>query len=188
MDTVHDHLKRNYDLFIRYEQRLSFCRGLAGYLDYVLMTSPFKEVFEKEVAEYEKSHIELMRLEAKTLDEMIEAKDKLASIIKEKGLDVKTFSRLQTFSFTDSTDLFQEFDSFLQGKSVGNGFRSDSLQNYLFDLGANLLVKGYKEEIKQYLVTDEEYAKHYARINGSGGLLRTSMTKSIKNITTRFNY
>ena len=109
-----------------------------------------------------------MKLEAKTLDEMIEAKNTFATIIKENGLDVKTFSRLQTFSFTDSTDLFQEFDSFLEGRSVGNGFRSDSLQNYLFDLGANLLAKGYKEDIKQYLVSDEEYAKHYARINGQG--------------------
>lgn len=174
-------------MFIDEKQRLSFCKGLAEYIDYIKKTSPYKEAFAEQINEYEKLDIKIMELEDKTLKEMIDAKNKLLKIIKKNKIDIKTFQRLQTFGFDDTTDLIEEFDMYYDGqRAVGVGFRSDSLQNYLFDIAANLLRLGYKDELKDLLVTDKEYTAHSARINGQGswavgGLPRMTMTRSCKN-------
>lgn len=173
MDATRDNLQRSYDLFIEQEALLPFFRGLAGYVDYALSSQPYKDVFQKQLAEYDAAQKKISELESQILEEMVAAKDELAAIIKKRKLDVKTFERFQSWQFNENTDLFQEFDSFLHGRSVGNGFRSDSLDNLLFDLAANLLVLGHKKDIQKFNKSKEEYSTYYARVNGPEASLTT---------------
>jgi len=177
MENARENLIRNFDAFILMEQPLAFFKGLAGYVNFASKSSPYKEIFIGQTSEYEKLNDKIMGLEDKSLKESVKARDELISIIRKQGLDIKTFKRVQTFSFNDDTDLIQEFDAYLDGnKAVGNGFRSDSLQQYLFDIAANLLTLGYKDDLNPYLASNEQYGAYYSRINGPGSSLITGNT------------
>lgn len=159
-------LERNHKLFINETERLPFLKGLANYLEHTTKASPFKEVFEQHLGEYEAFLKNIDDLEKISRAEMVEAKDTLLQVIKKEGLDINQFHRLQTHSFGTKTNLSEEFDAYLHGRAVGNGFRSDALQDYLFDIAANLLVLGHRDEIEKFLVSSEEYRLYYQQVNG----------------------
>src|SRR3989344_3248979 len=144
MEAQQTNLDRSYNLFINQDQALPFFKGLNGYIEYALSTSPFHEVFAEQIQQYEAGNKKIEQLERKTLKEAVAVRDNLEAIVKKKRIDVHTLRRFQTMEFNDETTLFEEFDSFHQGRSIGSGFRSDSLQKYLFDIAANLLILGYK--------------------------------------------
>jgi len=130
-------LEQKYHSLTGEKDLLYFCKSLASYIDYIESTQPFKALLEKHVAEYDKHIQDIDKIEAKVLNEMVEVRDHLFSVVKKRKLDVKTFKRYQTFAFNERTDLFEEFEGYLNGRAVGNGFASDALEHCLFDIAAN---------------------------------------------------
>ncbi len=173
MPVERENLQESYKLFIEQDHALSFFKGLNGYIEYALSTAPFSHLFSEQMSLYDAGNKKIEELENRALKEAVSIMDDLKAIVRKKRLDVSTFKRFHSWQFNNTTTIYEEFESYLKGRSVGNGFPSDSLHHYLFDIAANLLVLGHKKEVQKYLASEEEYAAYYARINGAGSSMIT---------------
>ncbi len=99
MTSTEQNLERSYNLFISRNNLSDFFKGLAQYLEYTYEVPILKEVMEGYAKERNKGYIKINELEEKTVQELIEVRDKLLKIIKKRKVDANTFERFDTFSF-----------------------------------------------------------------------------------------
>lgn len=156
MSQIVQNLEREYDIFINKEQPLPFFKGLAGYLKHALSVPALKKIFDEQMAERRILINQIEEAEKKTRGEMSRVKTKLLAIIKKDKIDVGSFKRNATTSFPgDNTTILQELEYYEKGSYAGNRFVSEEIQRHLVDITENLLRLGYKEELKEFVVSYE---------------------------------
>ncbi len=171
-------IQLRYDTFINRQYPLFFFVGLGDYMSYVMsiprLTSVVNKQFAIRDAEYEK----VQRLEDKAVDELREAKNKLLKIISNKKIDPKTFSQdlsyIPTSHLGSNINILQHLEMFEKGEVSISGHHSDNLERYLFDIAANLLKLGYKDELKDFIITPTEYAEYHDTINGQDSVIHVA--------------
>ncbi|MEI8249019.1 MAG: hypothetical protein WCG07_00805 [Candidatus Taylorbacteria bacterium] len=162
-------LETRFNGFISRETPWAFFTGLGDYIRYALTIPAFKSVINAQF-DIERAHYKAIDdVENQTLKELDVAKKDLLKIIKERKVDVKTF--VQGMSSIPSApgqeeDMLERLEKFESGEISVGGFHSDYLNLFLFDIAANLLRLGYKDDVEKYLVSDKEYSRYFARING----------------------
>jgi hypothetical protein len=166
MSNLRTDLEKNYNLFINRERPIAFFKGLAEYLNFVLVTPKLSSVIAQQMTGRRTLYRKIEDTENKILGEMNKAKEKLLRIIKNKKVDVSTFTRYQTSGFNKKTTILDEIKAFEQKKAIGSVFISDEIERYLFDLTANLLKTDYQKELKTFLVSSQDYGDYWSRING----------------------
>jgi len=168
---ITQNLERSYKSFIDREQPFDFFKGLAEYLDYVFSVPELKQVFDQQLDERRVLYKQIEETERKTRQELDKAKKKLLTLIKKTGVDVASFERYLTYSINDKTALLQELEAYENRTILGSVFVSDEIERHLFDITANLLKAGYKEELGEFIESPREYAIHN-RGNGPGQYLQ----------------
>jgi hypothetical protein len=167
---IKDALATRYKTFIDRETPWSFFIGFSDYIDYVLATPQFSRTVERELGKRDTEYKILETYEKSAILEMEEAKDKLLNIIKENKINADDFSRDQSFlpsvRRTGAENIVEHLQMFEDGVIDIIGFRSDNLNNFLFDIATNLLKMGYKKDVAEFLVSDEEYFEYYQRVQG----------------------
>jgi len=171
-------IQLRYDTFINRQYPLSFFVGLGDYMSYVMsiprLTYVVNKQFEIRDAEYKK----VQRLEDKAVDELREAKNILLKIIGDKKIDPKTFSQdlsyIPTSHLGSNTNILQHLEMFENGEVSISGHHSDNLERYLFDIAANLLKLGYKDELKDFIITPTEYAEYHDTIDGQDSVIHVA--------------
>lgn len=166
MNIIYGNLERSYQLFINSDRPLSFFKGLADYLEYVLGVPELGQVFDQQMDQRRVLYKRIEESEKKTMKELALAERKLVSLINKMGVDVASFERYQTAPFHEKTTILEELESYKKRQSIGSVFTSNEIERHLFDIAANLLKKGYKKELSEFLVSPQEYAEHYRRLNG----------------------
>jgi hypothetical protein len=171
MATIED-LDRHYNLFTNTSGPWDFFSGLSNYVSYVLKTPEFRRIVGREMQERNEMLRKRDRYEDKATRELNEAKEKLLSVIEINKIDVRGFDQATSWipnpAGKDET-ILTRLKLFEEGKISISGYYSDNLENYIFDIAANLLRLGYEKEIKEFIVSNEEYARYYAQINGNDG-------------------
>ena len=162
MDTSKQSLERLFDDFIDQEEPYGFFSGLATYLEYVLSEALLAKVFEDQLAERRALYEDIESTENEIRKELDDTKKKLIAVMRKRKLDVSTFERFATTQFYEGTDLIREI-SIYEGKDndfgVGSAtFTSEDLVRHFFDLASNIVGRGYEKDIKDFVVTPEEYA------------------------------
>jgi len=174
MNADQQQLEKIYNNFINYEQPFDFFKGLAGYLEYIYSVPKLKSSFDKRMEERNIHYRKIEKLEEKIGQEFNDSQQKIIGLIKRKNIDTSKFQRYVSFpSGFDSNNVYKEFEDFVSGKFNTSGFRSNKIQEYLFEFAINLRKMGYKKEMGGFLVSDEDYRFYYSKINGDG-----SMTKN----------
>lgn len=171
MPDVKEGLERRFNLFIGRETPYAFFFGLADYINYVLSIPKLKKVVTDEFAKRDSEYEEIEKLENQSAREMRQAKEKLLGIIKSKKIDPRSFSRDISFiptvrSLGKEQTILDALEIFEKGEVSISGFYSDNLGRFLFDIAANLLKLGYKDELKDFLVSNNKYEEYDSRING----------------------
>lgn len=161
--TITQNLERSYGLFIDREDTLSFFKGLAEYANYVFSVPILAAVVDEQMAERDTGYKKLEALEKQAEAELHKVKKKLLSAVKRNGVDTTTFKRHQTFNTLP--DILKELEAFENGGIIKSGFYAQGLWDYCFDIAANLLQKGYEEEVQEFLVSSEKYGEYHDRIN-----------------------
>lgn len=157
-------LDRIYNSFIGLEDPLNFFRGLGEYLEYVNSVPSLKKAFDGQIETRNKLYRKIEKSETKIEQEITEAQQELLKIIEDNKVDTSQFKRYTTFPALNTTNIFDEFQDYLNGRFSINGYRSDTVQKFLFDLAINLKNLGYEDKVKHFLVSDEDYASYYNRI------------------------
>ena len=183
MTNTRENLERSYQLFTNRQQPLDFFNDLAGYLDYVFNVPLLKGVFTKQLEKRNALYEQKWKLEEQAITEIREAKQKIEKILKRRKIDPTTLQRFRTSPILASSDsgILQEWDDYEKGRiQTGDGGsfrcnrRSDDYNDLVGDMAANLYSRGHKEDVKEFLVSDEEYKTYYRRINGPGIISGTS--------------
>lgn len=170
---VKDDLERIFQLFISREQPLAFFRGFAEYADFIFEKPQLKSIVDGQLSERRVLIRKIEDAEQQTLTEMQQAKQELVSLLKKRRLKVKELKRFQTHSFGKTTTILQELESFEKRKSFGSIFISDEIEKHLFDIAANLLGTGHKDDVEKYLASENQYSEYYGRINGPSQYIHT---------------
>ncbi len=167
---VRDVLTHRYITFINRETPWAFFVGLSDYIDYILGTPQFSWTIEREFAKRNSEYKLIETYEESTISEMDEVRDKLLGVIKKRKVNVNDFSRekslFPSIRHPDAENIIEHMQMFYDGVINLNGFRSDNINNFLFDISANLLEMGYKKDVEEFIVPDKEYQEYYQRING----------------------
>jgi hypothetical protein len=150
-------LERNYKLFIDTKEPFSFFKGLAEYLEYIHSVPKLKKVFNEYIEERNKQYRKIEKLEDKIEQEFNDSRQKIIYIIERKKIDTNKFQRYVTFPSFDTENVFKEFEDFLSGGFISGGFRTDRIQQYLFEFAINLKKMGCEKDIKDFLVSDKEF-------------------------------
>jgi hypothetical protein len=164
MDKTVETLKHYYGAFIDQTNILAFFTGLADYMNYVMETPALKKIVDAVMRRKEDLNIELERLEAERLAELQPIKKKLLKIIEEKKIDpnsLSSYTSMPPFP-EEKENLLTRLEAFESGRITSSGFKSDNIERYLFDMAANLLKLGYKDSIKEYLVSGKEYGNRHS--------------------------
>jgi hypothetical protein len=171
MATIED-LDRHYNLFANASGPWDFFSGLSNYFSYVLKTPEFRRIVGREMQERNEMLRKRDRYEDRATRELNEAKEKLLFVIEINKIDVRGFDQATSWipnpAGKDET-ILTRLKLFEEGKISISGYYSDNLENYIFDIAANLLRLGYEKEIKEFIVSNEEYARYYAQINSNDG-------------------
>jgi len=183
MKNIRENLERSYQLFLNRQQPLDFFNDIAGYLDYVFSLPELRGGFVQQLEKRNSLYEQKWKLEKQAMAEIREAKQKIEKILKKRKIDPKTLQRFRTspiFAHSDSS-IMQEWDDYEKGRiQTGDGGslrcnrRSDDYNDLVGDMAANLYTRRYKDDVNEFLVSDEEYRTYYRRINGSGIISRTS--------------
>ena len=166
---IEQNLERLYKTTLDQEQLLAFFKGLGEYLKYVFKTPVLKEIFDKQIAERNIRYETIKKIEQKAEKEMRNALKEILSIIKDISIDTKSFERFTVFFNPIAgfpVNIMEELEAFEKQDFTRSGYASTNLERYLYDISANLLKMGYEKELKNFLVSEEECAKYYWRING----------------------
>lgn len=181
MKNISENLERSYQLFLNRQQPLDFFNDLAGYLDYVFSVPLLKEVFTKQLEVRNAKYEQKWKLEKQAMAEIREAKQKIEKVFKKRKIDTDTLKRFRTSPLFTNSDpgIMQDWEDYESGKiQTGDGGnfrcnrRSDDFNELVGDMAANLYTRGYKEDVKEFLVSDDEYRTYYRRINGPGVISR----------------
>jgi hypothetical protein len=151
---------------------LDFFNGLGRYTTYIYDNPKLKKVFEGQINERNKRYRIIEKLEQRSLEEMRAIEKYLKSIIKSKKINTDIFKRYISFPFHDEVNFFQSLENFNNGKVNLNGFTSDALNSFLYDIVINLKNLGYKKHIKKFMVNDIEYQKYYSKMNSSNIVIK----------------
>lgn len=183
MKNISENFERSYQLFLNRQQPLDFFNDLAGYLDYVFSVPLLKEVFTKQLERRNSLYEQKWKLEKQAMAEIREVKQKIEKILKKRKIGPKELKRFRTSPILPHVDLniMQEWEEYESGRTqTGDGGnmrcnrRSDDYNDLVGDMAANLFTRGYKDDVKEFLVSDDEYRAYYRRINGSGVISRVS--------------
>jgi hypothetical protein len=170
--TATQNLERHYDLFANATSSWEFFSGLANYSSYVLKTPELRRIVGREMQKRNAMLRKRGRYENRAIQELNEVKEKLLSVIEINKIDVRGFDQASSWKPNprgkDET-ILTDLKFFEEGKISISGNYSDNLEHYIFDIAANLLRLGYEKEIKDFIVSNEQYAGYYARINGNEG-------------------
>lgn len=162
MVNITQNLQRYFESFIENKEIFPFYKGLADYLDYVFSVPQLKNVFADEFGERNAEYQKLYELEEKSIQELKKVKSKLLSVIKKKKVDVAKFTRYATMVFPrDDMTMVDELEAYINKDGVWGGRPlSDTVEDYLFDIGANLLGVGYEKEMVEFLAKPEDYQQY----------------------------
>lgn len=155
MNQLVQNLENYHRTFINQERPLPFFNGLADYLTFVLSMPILKQIFDEQMTERRALVRQVIEAEKETRVEMDQAKKKLFTIIKKANIDVGSFERYATSPFPgDDTNILQELKSYEDKHIFSTRFISDDIRMCLFDIVANLRKLGYKEDLKEFVVSD----------------------------------
>jgi hypothetical protein len=171
-ENIAQNLERYYDFFIAREDPLDFFRGLYEYLDYAFSVPTLKEIFDEQLKERNLYYTNIENYEEKAISEMEEAKHKLLKSIKKLGVLLLPFERFNTIAIPPFEDFFKHLEAYENGEVQISGFQSDAMQNFLFDMAANLLKQGHGDMVADFIVSDDEYSYYHRRINGNLSIVR----------------
>src|SRR3990167_617778 len=166
MNATAQHLERIFLDFIEETQPLSFFKGLAEYVDYVFAVPELKQVFAVQMEERNARYAEIQTLEEQAVAEVKAAAAKLVRVVEKKKIDVSTFDRFATMSLGQFDNILVELEALGTGGLYIAEHLSDSVEKYLFDIGANILALGNKKEVSGFVVSDNEYLDLHAQIDG----------------------
>jgi hypothetical protein len=166
MSAISENLDRRFQSFVSNEQPLAFFKGLERYFDYARSQPILNAVIAAQIAERDTKNAQILRLEEKAVVEMREAKIKLLAVIEKTGTDTNSFRRFRLHS--DTANIIVEMGAFERGDYRKNGWHSNNLEHYLFDITANLRAAGYEEEIAEFIVSPDQYDTYWQRIDGRG--------------------
>lgn len=169
MNTVQK-FEQNYKLFIDSEDPLTFFRGLGQYIQYIYSIPKLKKAFNNRIEERNRQYRKIEKIQTKVEQEIKNAQEKIVKVIKVKKLDTTKFQRYVTFPAV-KTELFTDFDDYLNNRFTVSGYRSDTIQNFLFDIAVNIQKMGYEDEIKEFSVSDKDYSSYYGKINNNGTIV-----------------
>lgn len=169
MDKTAETLQGDFDAFVNQPVPMAFFSGLSDYVGYILETPLLKAIVDSVMREKLGMYDELDRLERKALEEIKAAKKKLLKIIKDNKVDPAklTINLSSAPGVSHDHNLLEQLELFENDQVLISGFRSHTLERYLFDIAVALAKMGYGEKLKEFIVTGE--------------LPRTSMTRSWKN-------
>lgn len=161
-----ENLERSYILFIEKEKPFDFFKGLISYLDYIFSTPILKKEFDKQLEERRVLYKQIEDLEQNIRKELHGVKVSLFNVIKKNKINPEFFKRHRTTFISDnSTNLIQEIESYEKGEVVHGIFVSDNISDCLFDITANILDAGYKEEIREYIIEEKPQSYLFIFIN-----------------------
>ena len=168
-------LERYYNSFIDLSGPREFFLGLGGYLSYALSVPVFRRFAEEQLAERDTKYEEIERTELRVLEELRSAKEKLIAVIKKVGVDTTSFERHNTHRREPYNNIVDELNAVEKGEmpQIRADFTSNELEDYLFDIAANLLRLGCEKEIAEFVVPKEEYQEYLRRIHGEGRYIIT---------------
>ncbi|MDO8430176.1 MAG: hypothetical protein Q7S73_02315 [bacterium] len=176
-------LERIYKSFIDDQRPFEFFKGVAEYLDYIFGVPSLRVIFTKQLEKRNAEYEQGQKLEKLAITEIRNAKHKIEKIFKKRKVDTKTLKRFETHSPLDDYNfgIMQEWEDYNSGKLKvirGGHFRcnrlSDDINDLVGDMASNLYSLGYKKDLKEFLVSDEEYKKYYRRIAPPNTISRTS--------------
>jgi hypothetical protein len=175
MDNIADTLQADFDAFIDQPVPMAFFSGLSDYVGYVLEMPQLKAIVDEVMKGKIEMYDELDQLENKALEEIKTAKEKLLKIIKDNNVDPATLTINLSSAPGVSHDhnLLEQLALFEDDKVLISGFRSRTLEMYLFDIAAALAKMGYTDQLKEFIVPGEEYGRIYADSDGEDHLLIT---------------
>jgi|GEM_PF-2105640 hypothetical protein len=168
-------LERYYDLSINAKAPWEFFNGLANYAGFILETPQLKSIVDVEMGKRTKMYHEVGELEKQAVIDLSAAKQKLLDVIKRHNLDVHLFKQYASLipMAHENETILDHLKLFEEGKISISGTYSNNLEHYIFDIAANLLRLGYIDEIKEYVVSGEDYSKYFKEENNESGLQLT---------------
>lgn len=147
MNQVAENLDRYYQSFANCTDHISFFTGLADYINYILEEPQLKEITDPVIASKNLEAEKLASLEEDALGELREIKTKLLKVIKDRNILATSLLTARSH-FAGSSDLLEALDAFESGRLRISGFRSDNLENFLFDIASSIAKLGYSDDIK----------------------------------------
>ena len=169
---ISQNLDRLYGLFANANEPWVFFSGLINYFSYVLKTPELKKIVDREMQKRNAMLWKRDRFEKGAIEELKGAKEKLLSVIERNKVDVTGFDQAASWipnPREKGETILTSLKFFEEGKISISGNYSDNLEHYLYDIAANLFRLGHEKEIKDFIVSNEEYARYYAKINDDGG-------------------
>ena len=152
-----DGLTDRYNILIDQDKAGPFLAGLNGYIQYIFQHPILKHVLNGEYEKRNELYKKLEKYESTAISELEGAEKRLQKITREIEHPVLSL---------------EGFDK--NGDLIVREKESGALEYLLNEAAAYLLSVGYKEELKEFLVSNETYREYYCRINGNASTLSNS--------------
>lgn len=159
-----DILREQYNAVINQEADRGFFVSLAGYVDYILEIPTLKKSVDEVMLIKQKEYEKLAELEDKAIKELERAKIKLLKVIKDNNIPPDSLGFGQTTAILQGgfKNILDQLEAFEEGTRYSvSGFKSDNLEQFLFDIASILLKLGHQSLIKDFIVSNEKYERYY---------------------------
>ncbi len=152
MENLSTNLERHYKATESKGTVFEFFTALSDYLQFVENEPALKALKEKELQKKQGEMDKLAEFEQKSLEELEVAKDKLLEIIKRKKLDSNLFQGGHVSIW--SGNILEDFKRFEEGGMHISGFRTDNIENFLWEIAIDLSRRGIKKDLEEFLDKD----------------------------------
>jgi hypothetical protein len=168
MEKISNNLERHYKTFADKEDIFGFFSGLSDYVKYVFSESLLTTIIEKALGAKREKYDRLAELESKALEELQKSKGKLLEVIEKNKINPELLDGQHT-SFSHG-GLLNSLERFEKGEIHVSGYRTDVLENYLFDISVDLSRLGFQEELKDFINPDRHPQNVYGNFEFSDTL------------------